>query len=97
MDDGSCPNGTVTQVDADARAAGLQPTAAVPRGGQVKGSFVVELGSEDVITVDRRVPFRCEVIATAQAVDTAPAADDAINPDNNEARVVIEAVDQADL
>jgi hypothetical protein len=95
--DGSCPNGTVTQVDADARTPGLQPTAAVPRNGRIKGSFVVELGSESVVTVDRRVPFRCEVVATAQAVDTAPASDDASNPDNNEARVVIEAVDQADL
>lgn len=95
--DGSCPNGSVTQVDADTRLPGLQATAGVPRGGRVKGSFVVTFSLADVISVDRRVPFRCSVQVEAQAVDTAPSADDAANPETNETDVVVEVVDQTDL
>jgi len=97
VDDGSCPNGTVVQVDADAHAPGTQPTASVPLHGRVKASFVVALRLEDVTSVDRRIPFRCAVDVAAVAVDTAPADDDAANTANNTAEVVLEAIDANDL
>jgi hypothetical protein len=95
--DGTCPRGTVTQVDADTRTPGLQPTAVVPSGRHVKGSFVVTLGLEDVTSVSRKIPFRCTVDVEADAVDTAPAADDAANPANNSASLELDAVDLNDL
>src|SRR5438094_50106 len=95
--DGSCPDGTVSQVDADARARGLQTTANVPAGRHVKGSFVVTLRLETVTSVSRKIPFRCTVDVEADAVDTAPAPDDAANPANNSASVEIDAVDLNDL
>ena len=97
VSDGSCPDGTVTQVDADARTPGLQTTATVPAGKHVKGSFVVTLALERVTSVSRKIPFRCTVNVEADAVDTAPAPDDAANPDNNSASVEIDAVDLNDL
>src|SRR2546429_622967 len=95
--DGSCPDGTVSQVDADARARGLQTTANVPAGKHVKGSFVVTLRLETVTSVSRKIPFRCTVDVEADAVDTAPAPDDAANPANNSASVEIDAIDLNDL
>ncbi len=95
--DGNCPRGTVTQVDADSRTPGLQSTAIIPAGRHVKGSFVVTLGLQNVTSVSRRIPFRCSVDVEADAVDTAPAADDAANPNNNSAEVEIDAVDLNDL
>src|SRR2546428_487879 len=70
--DGSCPDGTVSQVDADARARGLQTTANVPAGKHVKGSFAVTLRLDDVTSVSRKIPFRCTVKVEADALDTAP-------------------------
>ena len=94
VDDNSCPNGTVSAVD----AGGGQPTAFVPLRGKVKGSFVVTLGLADVTSVARNIPFRCTVNVEAQALDSPPdSPDDAVNPNNNSARVEIEAVDLNDL
>src|SRR5438046_388648 len=95
--DGSCPDGTVSQVDADARTRGLQTTANVPAGKHVKGGFVVTLRLETVTSVSRKIPFRCTVDVEADAVDTAPAPDDAANPANNSASVEIDAIDLNDL
>jgi hypothetical protein len=95
--DGSCPNGTVTQVDADARTPGLQATATVSRGGQMKGTFLVSFRLEDVTIVDKKIPYRCAVQVEARALDTSPDPDDAANTDNNETDVVIEVIDQSDL
>ena len=95
--DGTCPRGTVTQVDADTRTPGLQTAASVRTGEHVKGSFVVTLGLADVTSVSRRIPFRCTVKVEADAVDTAPDPDDAANPANNAASVELDAVDLNDL
>jgi len=97
VSDGSCPDGTVTQVDADTRAPGLQTTANVPAGRHVKGSFAVTLRLDDVTSVSRKIPFRCAVRVEADAVDTAPDPDDAANPANNAASVELDAVDLNDL
>ena len=98
VSDGSCPRGTVSQVDADARIPGAQATAIVPLHGHVKGTFVVTLGLADVTTVDRRIPFRCTVNVEADSLDSPPgSADDAVNPANNAARVDLYAVDLNDL
>lgn len=95
--DGSCPNGTVSQVDADARPPGFQTTAAIGLRGRIKGTFVVSLRLENVTSVARDIPFRCAVNVEANAVDTAPDPDDAANVANNSARVQIEAIDLNDL
>ena len=97
--DGSCPDGTVSLVDADARTSGFQTTANVPRGGKLKGSFVVTLRLEDVVSVARTTPFRCAVNVEADVVDPAlgNAPDDAGNAASNRIRVDLEAVDVNDL
>jgi hypothetical protein len=95
--DNDCPRGTVSAVDANSGAAGIQPSVDIPIGKQVKGSFTVTFGLEDVTSVDKKVPFRCSVAVEVQALDTAPVGDDAANPASNEARVTIEVVDEGDL
>jgi hypothetical protein len=95
--DNDCPRGTVSAVDANASVAGLQPSVDIPVNRQVKGSFLIAFGLEDVTSVDKKIPFRCSVTAEVQSVDTAPVGDDAANPASNEAQVVIEVVDQGDL
>jgi hypothetical protein len=97
VDDGSCPGGTVSEVDADTGAPGASPTASVPLGRRVKATFVVTLRLADVTTVDRRIPFVCTVNVEADAVDTAPAPDDASNSGNNGAAVTLIALDENDL
>jgi hypothetical protein len=93
--DGSCPDGTVTEVDADSRARGVQETAIVPLRRRVKGSVVVTLRLQDITSVARNIPFRCSIEVEAEATDVAP--DDASNPANNRADVPIEVVDRTDL
>jgi hypothetical protein len=95
--DNNCPRGTVSAVDANSAVGGFQQSADIPVNKQVKGSFVVSFGLEDVTSVAKNIPFRCEVIAEVQSIDTAPVGDDAANPASNEARVEIEVVDQGDL
>jgi hypothetical protein len=95
--DDDCPRGTVSAVDANSGVAGIQPSIDIPIGKQVKGSFIVMFGLEDVTSVDKKVPFRCDVAVEVQALDTAPVGDDAVNPASNEAHVTIEVVDQGDL
>jgi hypothetical protein len=95
--DNDCPRGTVSAVDANTGIAGPQQSADIPLGKQVKGSFVVTFGLEDVTSVDKKIPFRCEVRAEVQSLDTAPVGDDATNPQSTEARVAIEVVDEGDL
>ena len=99
--DGSCPNGTVSQVDADAStpAPALDTTASVPLGGKVKGSFVVTLGVQDVTSVSNNIPLRCAVNVEADVVDPAlnGAADDAALVENNSTSIDLEVVDKNDL
>jgi len=94
---GSCPGGAITQVDADAITPGLQATGSIPKGGTLKGDFVVTLHLEDVTTSSSKIPFRCTVNVEADAVDTLPDEDDAVNPENNHQTVDIEAFDKNDL
>jgi len=96
-DNGSCPDGIMTEIDADARTPGVQAQAAVPVRRRIKGSVVVTFEAGDVTSVARDIPFRCQLTITATAADTAPAADDAINTANNTARVEIEIADRNDL
>ena len=95
--DNDCPRGTVSGVDANTAVAGPQQSADIPVNKQVKGSFVVTFGLEDVTSVDKKNPFRCDVRVEAQSLDTAPVGDDAANPASTEARVAIEVVDEGDL
>ena len=94
---GSCPGGTVSQVDADLATPGLQAVANVPKGGTIKGSFVVTVRLEDVTSVASNVPFRCAVDVEAQALDTAPDPDDAAGQENNDTTVDVEVTDKNDL
>jgi hypothetical protein len=97
VSDGSCPDGTVSEVDSDARTPGLQQSAAVRLRGKIKATFVVTLRLDRVTSVARDVPFRCVVNVQANALDTAPAADDAVNSANNLVRMQLEAIDLNDL
>lgn len=93
---GSCPSGTVTQIDADALTPGLQATAAVPRGGRIKASFEVTARLEDWTTVDLSAPGRCQIVVEVVATDTAPALDDMGNTANNETSIALEVNDRND-
>lgn len=94
---GSCPGGTVNQVDADAVTPGLQATASIPKGGRIRGSFVVNLGLEDVTSVQTNTPFRCTVNVDAVALDTDPELDDAANDENNQTTFAVDVSDRNDL
>jgi hypothetical protein len=93
--DGSCPNGTISEVDADARVAGVQETANIPLGKRVKGSVVIAVRPESVSSVTSKLQFRCAIEVEAEATDVAP--DDASNPANNEATIPVVVIDQNDL
>jgi hypothetical protein len=96
VDDGDCPGGTVTEVDADARARGVQPTAAVGRRGKAKGTVVVTFEVGGVTTPARDVPLRCTVTVTVDSTET-DGVDDASNTGNNSTRVELEVLDLNDL
>lgn len=93
---GSCPGGTVTQLDADALTDGLQATGSVFLGSSAKGSFVVTAHLEDVTSTSTKAPFRCTFNVSAVALDTAPDVDDADNPENNTVTVDLEISDRND-
>src|SRR5262249_46176511 len=93
---GSCPGGTVTQLDTDYATPGLQATSAIAKGAALKGSLVVTVHLEDITTVSSKVPFRCTFTVTATALDTVPDVDDAANPENNSATVDLEVSDAND-
>lgn len=99
--DGSCPAGTVSNVDADvsSKSPGLQTSASVPRGGKVTGGFLATFHLEDITSVATNVPFRCAVNVEADVVDLAlnGAPDDAVNTDNNMTPLDFEVVDKNDL
>jgi hypothetical protein len=94
---GSCPGGTVTQLDANAKEPGLQATASVKLGKRAKASFLVGMRLDQVTNVARQVPFRCTFTVSAVAVDTDPDLDDAANDENNTTTVHLEVTDQNDL
>jgi hypothetical protein len=94
---GSCPGGTINQVDADESTPTLDATASIPIGHRVKGSFVVQLDLSDVTTANSKAPFRCTINVDAIAVDTDPAVDDAANAENNSATVEVDVSDKNDL
>jgi hypothetical protein len=94
---GSCPSGTVSQLDADAKTKGLQATAMVKRGKKAKASFTVQARLDAVTIVSKEIPFRCTFTVSAVATDTDPDFDDAANDENNTATVQLEIVDQNDL
>jgi hypothetical protein len=97
---GTCPKGTVSQVDADTATPGLQATAMIPRGSRIKGSFVATLRLQDITSFSPDVPFRCEIAAEADVADDPGLGnnpDDAANPENNASPVDIEGSDRNDL
>ena len=52
---------------------------------------------ENLTTAERNVPYRCTFDVSAVAIDTAPAVDDAANPENNTVRIDLEVLDRNDL
>ncbi len=97
---GTCPKGTVSQIDADTATPGLQATATIARGARIKGSFVATLRLQDVTSFASDVPFRCEIAAEADVTDDPGLGsnpDDAANPENNASPVDIEGSDRNDL
>jgi len=94
---GSCPGGTVTQLDADAFTVGLQATGVVFLNSSTKGTFVVTAHLEDVTSTGTKAPFRCTFNVSVVALDTAPDVDDAANPENNTTAVDLEITDKNDF
>ena len=94
---GSCPGGTVTQLDADAFTVGLQATGVAFLNGSTKGTFVVTAHLEDVTSTSTKAPFRCTFNVSVVALDTAPDVDDADNPENNTTTVDLEITDKNDF
>jgi hypothetical protein len=94
---GSCPGGAVTQIDADGRAGGLQASGSVALGKKAKASLVATIRLENVLTVDRKNPFRCTFDVAVVALDTDPDVDDAANDEANVAPVILEVTDKSDL
>jgi hypothetical protein len=94
---GGCPGGTVSQIDADPRAPGLQASATLAPGRTAKASLLVTIGVEDALSVDNHNPFRCAFDASVVALDTDPDVDDGANEDGNTASIVLEVVDKSDL
>lgn len=96
-DDGSCPDGTVTLVDADPKTEGLQLTGSVELGRSATASLLATFPGERVRTVSSRIPFRCNANITVLAVDTAPEEDDARVRRNNTTSIGFEVYDGNDL
>jgi len=93
---GSCPNGVVTQVDADPSTPGLQATATVDKGDTVSASLVAKVQLQTITTPSRKNAWRCAFDVTVVAVDSAPDADDGANTEGNTTTVDIEAFDVND-
>jgi len=94
---GSCPGGTATFVDADARTGGLQATSTVGLGKTAKATLVATVRLEDVTTVDKHNPFRCSFDVSVISLDTDPDLDDAANDETNTVPVILEVIDKNDL
>lgn len=94
---GGCPGGTVSLIDSDPRAPGLQASATVATGKTAKASLVATVGVEDALSVDKKNPFRCSFDVSVVALDTDPDVDDGANEDQNTVAVVLEVVDKSDL
>ena len=94
---GSCPGSVVTQIDADSRAGGLQASGSVALGKKAMASLVATIRLENVLTVDRKNPFRCTFDVSAVALDTDPDLDDAANDEANTAPVILEVTDKSDF
>jgi len=97
MSGSTCPNGLVTQIDADVVMPGLQVTGAVPLGGSVQATLVVTVKLQDLTTTNAKAPFRCRFEVNAVALDTAPDVDDGANPEGNTTSIEVESVDKNDL
>ena len=94
---GSCPGGTVSQIDADPRTGGLQAVGTVGLGKTAKASLVATIRLENVTTVDKKNPFRCTFDVSVISVDTDPDVDDGANDETNTVPVVLEVLDKSDL
>lgn len=93
---GSCPNGVVTQVDADSSTDGLQATATIAKGSTKSASLVAKVQLQTITTPNSKNPYRCTFDVSVVADDTDPDVDDAENIENNTTTVDIEAVDTND-
>jgi len=93
----TCPNGLVTQIDADVVMPGLQVTGAVPLGASVQATLVATVKLQDITTTNAKAPFRCSFEVNAVALDTAPDVDDGANPEGNTTIIEVESVDKNDL
>ena len=94
---GSCPGGTVSQIDADPKTPGLQAVATVALGKKAKASLLATVRLEDITTVDKKNPYRCTFDVSVISTDTDPDVDDGTNDDTNTAPVTLEVLDKSDL
>lgn len=95
---GSCPARLIGNVDADAKTAGIQTTAAVPLGGLMLASFEITFDLGDITSYSSKAPFRCQATATAVSLDVPTGnVDDASLTDNNSTVIDFEIIDKNDL
>ncbi len=94
--DGSCPRGTVSEVDSDASTPAADASASIAKGARMKGSFVATFHLQDITSAAANIPFRCAVDVEADALDSVPDPDDA-GGDNNRMTVDLEGLDRNDL
>lgn len=96
-DDGNCPDGTLTHVDADYTTDGDQAVGVIDLSGSAKVSMTAIFTKDRVRTVSNRIPFRCEADITVVATDTDPEEDDARVRRNNSTKITFEVYDYNDL
>jgi hypothetical protein len=96
-DDGNCPDGTLSLVDASSKEDGLDYAAAIDAGGSAKITMLATFHADRVRTVSTKIPFRCEADITAVGLDTQPEEDDARVRRNNSTKVTFEVFDYNDL
>jgi hypothetical protein len=95
-DDGNCPDGTLTLVDADYLTDGLQATGTVDAGGSARITMLATFYADRVRAGDSKIPFRCEADITVLATDTDPEEDDARLRRNNSTKIDFEVFDYND-
>jgi hypothetical protein len=92
----SCPNGVVTQLDADSTVDGLQATATVAKGMTKNASLVATVQMQNITTPNKKNAYRCTFDVSVIAIDTDPDVDDGENVAGNTTTVSIEAIDTND-
>jgi len=94
---GNCARDVFVEVDADAKASGVQTTGTVAYKGRAKATVTVRARLEGITTSDPKNPERCTFNIDVVALDTDPELDDGANTRANRAVVEMNVIDKNDL